>query len=415
MKRVSGKAWEVECNANLHELIAVTNESSYNPNMSIELQVLEDAARAYELEVEDDFVEVARLASVIDRLQAKLSRGAAAAGKRGEHLLTGDSPTGWVAKQCQLSRNAAADRLCVGEQLPRLPQVAEALSEGRIGYQAASVLCHLEARLTEAGGAIEEEEWLTRAREWPLKWLSAEAAKTWHAVDPAGFELEVEEAHERRQLFISECGDMYRIDGWLEVSAGEIVKTAIDSLSAPLGSDDTRRPKQRRADALTELAQHKAHPQVAVHTTIEGLKGELGAPASELGNGSPISSQTVQRLACDGVLHRVLKADSMVVDVGRAKRTAQPAQLRALQARHKTCAWPGCDRPASWTQAHHIDLWKEGGRTDLRRMIPLCYHHHRLVHEGGWQVVKVAERLEFIAPDRPVMVRRRWGEKRWAA
>jgi len=123
----------------------------------------------------------------------------------------------------------------------------------------------------------------------------------------------------------------------------------------------------------------------------------------------------VQRLACDGVLHRVLKADSMVVDVGRAKRTAQPAQRRALQARHKTCAWPGCDRPASWTQAHHIDLWKEGGRTDLRRMIPLCYHHHRLVHEGGWQVVKVGERLEFIAPDRPVMVRRRWGENRWAA
>ena len=48
-------------------------------------------------------------------------------------------------------------------------------------------------------------------------------------------------------------------------------------------------------------------------------------------------------------------------------------------------------------------------------MIPLCYHHHRLVHEGGWQVVKAGERLEFIAPDRPVMVSRRWGENRWAA
>jgi hypothetical protein len=104
-----------------------------------------------------------------------------------------------------------------------------------------------------------------------------------------------------------------------------------------------------------------------------------------------------------------------VVDVGRAKRTAQPAQWRALVARHQTCAWPGCDRPASWTQAHHIELWKDGGRTDLGQMVPLCYHHHRLVHEGGWQVVKVGERLEFIPPDRPVMVKRRWGERRWAA
>ena len=386
--------------------------------MSIEMQALEEAVRAFDLEADDEFVDLARLSASIGRLEAKRCRAAAAAEKRGEHQLTGESPTSWTARQCRLSKSAAADRLCVGKQLARLPEVARALDAGEIGFQAASVICHLQERLTEAGGSIEEGEWVSRAREWPLKWLSAEAAGAWHAVDPAGFEAKVEEAHQRRQLFISECGDMYRIDGWLELSAGEVVKTAIDGLARPLGADDGRSPKQRRADALTELALFKgkaARAQIAVHTTIAGLKGELGAPASELGAGTPISSQTVQRLACDGVLHRVLKADSMVVDVGRAKRTAQPAQRRALQARHKTCAWPGCDRPASWTQAHHIDLWKEGGRTDLRRMIPLCYHHHRLVHEGGWQVVKAGERLEFIAPDRPVMVRRRWGENRWAA
>ena len=212
---------------------------------------------------------------------------------------------------------------------------------------------------------------------------------------------------------------MFRIDGWLELSAGAVVKGAIDALAKPLGSDDGRSPKQRRADALTELAMFGGKgarpPQIAVHTTIAGLKGEVGAAASELAEGTPISSKTVQRFACDGALHRVLKAESMVVDVGRAKRTAQPAQWRAMRARHKTCAWPGCDRPASWTQAHHIDLWREGGRTDLQRMVPLCYHHHRLVHEGGWHVVKAGERLEFVAPDRPVLIRRRWGESRWAA
>jgi len=123
----------------------------------------------------------------------------------------------------------------------------------------------------------------------------------------------------------------------------------------------------------------------------------------------------VQRLACDGVLHRVLKADSMVIDVGRAKRTAQPAQWRGLKARYKTCAWTECDRPIGWTQAHHLDFWAAGGKTDLRKMIPLCHHHHRLVHEGGWQVVQTSQRLEFIPPDRPALTRRRWGETRWAA
>src|SRR6266571_5132581 len=126
--------------------------------MSIELQVLEEAVAIFEREAEDDFVDLSRLSAVIDRLQAKQCRVAAAAAKRREHLLTGDSPTGWVAKQCQLSKNAAADRLCVGEQLGRLPLVAEALSAGAIGFQAASVICHLQERLAEAGASIEEEE-----------------------------------------------------------------------------------------------------------------------------------------------------------------------------------------------------------------------------------------------------------------
>src|SRR6266704_4452978 len=118
--------------------------------MSIELQVLEEAVAIFEREAEDDFVDLSRLSAVIVRLQAK----------RREHQLTGDSPTGWVAKQCQLSKSAAADRLCVGEQLGRLPLVAEALSSGRIGFQAASVICHLQERLVEAGASIEEEEWV---------------------------------------------------------------------------------------------------------------------------------------------------------------------------------------------------------------------------------------------------------------
>src|SRR5256885_399613 len=165
---------------------------------------------------------------------------------------------------------------------------------------------------------------------------------------------------------------LYRIDGWLEVSAGLALKLAIDALARPLGGDDRRSPKQRRADAVVELAQHAkdqgrlparhgVRPHLSVHTTIEGLKGELGAPASQLQEGTPISSKTVQRLACDGTLHRVLKADSMVIDVGRAKRMAQPAQWRGPPAPRSTRAPPGCDPPLGWTYAPHVAVRAEGG------------------------------------------------------
>ena len=226
---------------------------------------------------------------------------------------------------------------------------------------------------------------------------------------------------------------MYRLDGWLDPAGGAALKSALESLSRPLGAGDRRTSKQRRADSLVELVHHAmdrgtlprrngVRPHVSVHTTIEGLKGELGAAAGHLEGGMPISNKTVQRLACDGSLHRVLKADSMVIDVGRAKRTAQPAQ--GSPPDHGAGAPAGAPpdlrcprlRPADRDdQRPPRRLLGSGGHTNLRKMIPLCYHHHRLVHEGGYQVVLAGERVEFIPPDRPAMTRRRWGESRWAA
>lgn len=394
--------------------------------MAVELQALEEAARAFELEADDDFVDPGRLSMVIDRLEAKRCRVLAAAKKRGDHLLAGAAPCTWVARECRISKAAAADRLCVGEQMRHLPRVSEALSAGEIGYQATAVICHLSEQLGEGRDRIAEEDWVGFAKRFSIKELRYLTYRAREAWDPDGFERSAEESHELRSFAISETLDgMYRIDGWLDPVGGAAFKAAIDALSKPLGEDDTRTAKQRRADGAVEMANHVldsgqlpkrngVRPHLTVHTSLEALKGELGAAASELQSGMPISSKTVQRLACDGILHRVLKADSMVVDVGRAKRTAQPAQWRALKARHKTCAWTGCDRPIGWTYAHHLEFWAHGGKTNLRKLIPLCWYHHRLVHEGGWQVLMAGETLTFIPPERVIESRRRWGE-RWAA
>ena len=208
---------------------------------------------------------------------------------------------------------------------------------------------------------------------------------------------------------------MYRIDGMLDPEVGAALKMAISALAIRLGEGDRRLPRQRRADALGELVRHAldegrlprrngVRPHITVTTTLEGLKGELGAAASELEHGMPISSKTVQRLACDGTLSRVLKADSIVTDVGRATRAVSPATRRALRVRDKGCRWPGCDRPVSLTNPHHIEFVCHGGPTRVPNLVLLCYYHHRLVHEGDWQVVRADDGFKFIPPDR--MVRR---------
>ena len=48
--------------------------------------------------------------------------------------------------------------------------------------------------------------------------------------------------------------------------------------------------------------------------------------------------------------------------------------------------FPGCNRPAKWSDVHHIVWWETGGRTDCDNLLLLCGTHHHLVHEGGWRL-----------------------------
>src|SRR2546427_11667148 len=283
--------------------------------MSVELRTLETAIADFDREADDDFVDPRRLSAAIDSLQGKVCRVVAAAKKRGDHLLAGQSACSWVAAECQMSKTSAADRLCVGEQLGNLPEIAQALGSGQIGYQAAAVICHLSDQVGEKRQYIDEEHWIGYAQRFSIKdlrYLTYVARVRW---DCEGFERQTEEDYELRSLHISETtGGMYRLDAWLDPVGGAALQAAIESLSNPLGAADHRTAKQPRGPGPGGEAQHApgeglapprngARPHISVNTTIEGLKGELGEAASQLGNGMPISSKTVQRLACECTLH----------------------------------------------------------------------------------------------------------------
>src|SRR5712664_2781871 len=337
------------------------------------LSKLEATIRDFHRDHEPSDDDPKRLRAAVDALELDFSAMVRRAQQRGDHLLHGNiTAASWISRICGMSVPSAADRVCVGEQLESLPRVAEAVSRGEISYQSASVICHLRDKLGEKREHLDEEQWIGFARENSVKELRWLSDNTRYALDPDGFERDTEENYEERFLHISEMNGMFHVSGVIDPEGGAALKTAVDALAKRLGQDDGRTPKQRRADALTEIVYHAmdegrlprrsgVRPHITVSTTLEGLKAELGAPASELESGMPISSKTVQRLACDGTLCRVLKADSVVVDVGRATRAISPAQRRALKARYRGCCGPGCDRPMNWTTPHHIEFWAEGG------------------------------------------------------
>jgi hypothetical protein len=66
--------------------------------------------------------------------------------------------------------------------------------------------------------------------------------------------------------------------------------------------------------------------------------------------------------------------------------TPSAALDRYVRLRDRTCQFPGCKQPAEFTDLDHRTPFATGGRTTAANLWCLCRHHHRLKHEGGWQV-----------------------------
>ena len=174
------------------------------------------------------------------------------------------------------------------------------------------------------------------------------------------------------------------------------------------GVPDTRVPERRYADAFMQLCQlvtpalpdvRGERPHVFVTATLESLQRAMGSAPASLEGGFLISKNAARRIACDAnVIPVVLGSAGQVLDIGRATRIVPQGLRRALIVRDEGCAFPGCDRPPLWCDAHHIDYWADGGPTSLCNLALLCGHHHDRVHRGGWTIKMINGRPWFIPP-----------------
>jgi len=407
--------------------VGLTDEHAFGRLQSSEIDALEEAIGKFQAR-EDRRVDPKRLRVAMDKLECEFSTEIRASQVSGDNL-TGGCPTvvTWASRLCGMSATSVADRLCVGKELESLPKIAEALRSGEISYQSTALLCHLRDQLGDQREYFVEEEMLEHARNHSVGSLRYLCRLARHIADPDGFFNEAEADFTRRRLEISQIGDgTFCVDAILDPECGAKLKTALESLAKRLGPDDDRSHKQRMADSMGELVthamdagrlprRHSVRPHINLTTTLEGLKNAVGAPAADLELSLPISTRTLERLACDCTMSRVLLADSQVIDVGKATRVVSAPTMRALRTRDRGCRWPGCDRQVNWSSPHHIIAWSRGGPTNVPNLVLLCYFHHRLVHEGGWQVVRVRRDFKFVPPDRVVFRRTRSPGVRWAA
>ena len=327
------------------------------------------------------------------------------------------TPQDFIRHTCKMSAGASRAAVVVGDRMPALAESVAAVGAGRIGFAHLALMAGTADWVTRqpSGDApFDEQLLLPQAESHSVSRFRYDCDHARHAADREGALRAHVEAVERRWLEFEPSGDgMVLVHGQLDEVGAATVRTAVEPLARRTGSDDRRSRSRRLADAWVELASHRLddgslprrgsqRPHLQVTTTLETLRGLDGAPAAELELGGTVTTATVQRLACDAAVVRILlDSESALVDVGRARRTAPPATIRALRARDEGCVWPGCGRPPTWTTAHHVLEWAaHRGGTNTSTMVLLCYGHHWRVHEGGWQIARTDEGVITVPPQR---------------
>jgi hypothetical protein len=425
-------------------------------------RLLSTMAEAEELGRTVDALRVAVAAEVAERSRRSLGTNRLSA-KKGCR-----TPYELIARITQVSERTAVKRGTLGEVLrrretitgeilpPKLPVVASAVAEGRLGMDTATVIA---AALTAVAGRAEPgmlanaEEALVasavgvnQATGEQVAPFTADqtriAAIQWQvALDPDGAEPREQRAMvERGFAKIGKRGDLtrYRLDAIPEL-AGKLERvlnaylspkttgvflTDEQRLDAELNGD-SRSVGQQRHDILMTILDTAARsadtptlggvaPTILVSVTAEDLASGKGAAWID-GVEEPLSISTARQLACTGGIQKgYFNQAGRLVALGAPDRCFTPQQRRGITLRDGGCVITGCGIPAGWCEIHHVEEHARGGPTHTDNGVLICWFHHRTLETSGWEIT-MRDGVPYLRPPSwidPHQVWRRAGKTR---
>ncbi len=333
-------------------------------------------------------------------------------------LLGAKSTHAWLKAAADVPSWDGRARLQLAYSLESRPLTAAAFAAGDINMASAQGVCAAMEALPPSIPAVmsgEVEQLLVdTARQEGHRAVTRRAMEITYRFAPEVLEAQEQAAREARFLTLTSRADgTVSLRGQLDKEAGALAQAVLGPLAAPApatdGIPDPRDVGTRYADAFVQLCHSVTpelpqvrgeRPNVAITMSLESLQAKaVGCAPATLDSGIPLSIGATLRLLCDAnVIPIVLGSHGEPLDIGRLTRTIPTGMRRALVARDRGCAFPGCDRPPAWCDAHHCKHWSAGGETALCNLCLLCSQHHDVVHHDGWEITMINAMPWFIPP-----------------
>ncbi|MBY4273626.1 DUF222 domain-containing protein [Rhodococcus fascians] len=364
-------------------------------------------------------------------------------------------PAGWLTSTTLLSPSKATKIVALARGMKNFPDIADAVNTGVMSVDhAALILTFAETppkNLPQEGRDAARKALITAATGPEARTGRIRAAIT-KLQDTFGGKKPPAEDTDRNELFASKTlNGRLVLKGDFDAITGEKLLTTLSPLTEPHpaadGTPDDRSPAKRRADAFGHIldrylassnrpTEGGEKPHVNLHVRLQDLQSQSSQNNSDItddettraaaesdtdpvaadrgayrdlfGDGTsvgwlpwmgPLSRETSRQLACDCLLTAiVMDENGNPLNLARTARTVTAKQKRALTARDHGCAFPGCGKPAAWTEGHHIWHWADGGPTDMDNLVLLCGFHHRLIHHSDWEVFIAADQHPWFIP-----------------
>ena len=248
------------------------------------------------------------------------------------------------------------------------------------------------------------------------------------ALDEQGIANREQERRDGRYLkrWIRPDG-MYQGTFLLDPENGRQVFSALDNIIAPRRGGPRFIEKAARARAEALIADPRTDAQLLADAFVEMIRLAVEADPGTLfgsrlpavrvvvteqtlchtgghgfieGDDQAVSRETIDRHVCNaGMIGIKFDDTGQCVNVGRTQRLFTERQRIALGVRDGGCMFGDCSRPPSYCEAHHIDQWhRDQGPTNVADGLLLCRHHHMLLHNNHWQIIRKHSRYWLKPP-----------------